>query len=102
MTLYNLNYGVGDGTQETPTVTPSETPLETSTDNRIYVLNETGRRILEYCIVPRSSKEIMEHLGLKDKKNLIAQIRKLIGQGRIARTVPDNPNNRNQRYFTIK
>ena len=37
VTLYNLNYGVGDGTQETPS--------ETSTDNRIYVLNETGRAV---------------------------------------------------------
>ena len=50
---------------DTPPDTPSVTPVVTYSD-----VNETGQRVLDYCTEPRNSREILEHLGLKDIKNL--------------------------------
>ena len=61
--------------------TPQETPQETDTNNWLHTLNDTGKQILKYCAEPRSSRDIMEHLDLKDRKNLQMQIRKLLNQG---------------------
>lgn len=92
---------LGDAPSDTPSVTPPDTPSVTPSE--LYRgVNETGRKILEYCIEPKGSREILEHLGLKDIKSLREQLKKLLDQGRIARTIPDKPNSRNQKYITIK
>ena len=80
-------------------VTPSVTPRVTL---RVDNLNVTGEKILTFCINPHSSHEIMEHLGLKDIKNIREHLKKLVEQGRLARTNPDKPNSSNQKYITIK
>ena len=49
----------------------------------------------------KSVKEILEYLGLKDRKNLMVHITHLLEQGRMARTIPDKPRSNNQRYITI-
>ncbi len=54
--------------------------------------------ILEYCREARSTQEILAHLGLKDRKNLMGYIQTLLEEGRIARTIPDKPTSRNQKY----
>ena len=87
---------LGDASQETPSVTPSVTPSDS-----LIGLSETGRRILQFCTEPKGSREIMEHLGLKDIKNIRDQLNRLLEQGRIARTIPDRPNSKNQKYITI-
>ena len=69
---------------------------------RVDNLNVTGEKILTFCINPHSSHEIMEHLGLKDIKNIREHLKKLVEQGRLARTIPDKPNSSNQKYITIK
>ena len=101
---------LGNKTKVTPSETHTETHIETHTEthtetsssSHLYALNDTMKRILEYCSSPRSGREILEHLGMKDKNNLMLQIKKLLDQGRLARTVPNNPKNRNQRYVTIR
>ncbi|MDO4808055.1 MAG: hypothetical protein Q4A07_12515, partial [Coriobacteriales bacterium] len=65
-------------------------------------LNATGRRIVEFCTEPKGSREIMEHLGLRDIKSVRNQLKKLLELGRIARTIPDKPNSRNQKYITVR
>ena len=86
----------------TPSVTPSDTPSVTpSVMPSDRSMNETGRKILEFCIEPRTSREILDHLGLKDIKSLREQLKKLLEQGRLARTIPDKPNSRNQKYIRI-
>ena len=86
---------------DTPSVAPSDAPSVTPSD--IYIgVNDTGKRILEFCEEPKGSREILEYLNLKDIKSLREQIKKLLDQGRLARTVPDKPNSRNQKYITIK
>jgi len=42
------------------------------------------------------------YLGLKDRKNLMVYIKKLLVQGRIAQTIPDKPTSSKQKYITIK
>ena len=46
--------------------------------------------------------EIAKYLGYKDKKTVRKYLNPLIEQGRIARTIPDKPNSRLQKYVTIR
>ena len=62
--------------------------------------NET--KILEFCIIPRSTLKIAEMLGLKEKKSARRHIQPLVEQGRLAMTLPDRPNSKNQKYITIR
>jgi len=61
-----------------------------------------SERILEFCIVPRGILEIVEMLGVKEKKTARKYITPLLNMGRLAMTVPDKPNSKNQKYITIR
>lgn len=55
--------------------------------------------ILEFCIEPKTLKEIVEYCGYKDIGNFREQyINPLIAQKKLQMMIPDQPNNRNQRY----
>ena len=55
--------------------------------------------ILNFCTVPRTAKEIMERLGISNQsKNRKIHIASLVEQGLLKMTIPDNPNDRNQKY----
>ncbi len=60
------------------------------------------QRILEYCAIPRSMKEIIDELGFKQRKSVSKYIRGLLEKGKIAMTLPDKPNSPNQKYIAIK
>jgi len=58
-------------------------------------------RILNYCIVPRPRSEILYRIGLINHfKNYKRHIEPLIKTGLLQMTNPENPSNRNQKYFT--
>jgi len=59
-------------------------------------------KILNFCITAKSMLEIANHLGIKDRKTVRRYLSPLIEQGRIARTIPDKPNSRLQKYMTIQ
>lgn len=59
-------------------------------------------RILEFCTTPRTILEIMEELGLKERKSARRHIKPLVEQGRLAMTLPNKPKSKNQKYITIK
>lgn len=59
-------------------------------------------KILLFCVEPKGILEIAGFLGYKDKKTVRKYLRPLIEQGRIARTIPDSPSSRFQKYITIK
>ena len=61
-----------------------------------------SERNLEFCIVPRGILEIVEMLGFKEKKTARKYITPLLNMGRLAMTVPDKPNSKNQKYITIR
>lgn len=60
------------------------------------------KRILEFCIIPRTIHEIMDILGLKERKSARRHIKPLVEQGRLAMTLPETPKSKNQKYITIK
>lgn len=82
---------------DTPQVTPQVIP-QVNAESDMTV----SEKILFFCEDARSTQEILTFLGLKDRKNLMIYIRTLVDAGRLARTIPDKPNSRNQKYITVK
>lgn len=61
--------------------------------------DDTQDRILKYCKIPRSKKEITMFLGYKDAKSMAKNhLKPLIQAGKLVMTIPDKPNSRNQKY----
>ena len=55
--------------------------------------------IVNFCTVPRTAQEIMEHIGITNQsKNRKRYITALVEQGLLKLTIPDNPKDRNQKY----
>ena len=58
---------------------------------------------MEFCVEPKSLLDILQHLGLKNRENLMdVYINPMIGAGVLEMTEPDNPTSRNQMYVTTK
>lgn len=58
-------------------------------------------KILEFCKEPRTTKEIMAYLGLKDRRNFyLKYMRPLLDSGKLQMTIPDKPNTKSQKYVT--
>ncbi len=81
-------------------MTPDE--LKMTSGNAKSRRKNSGNVILEFCEIPRNVFEIAELLGLKEKKSVRRHLKPLIEQGRLAMTIPDKPNSKNQKYITIK
>jgi len=59
-------------------------------------------KLLDFCIEPKSKKEIATFLGYKDLRNFtIRYLNPLIESGKIRRTVSSNPKDRNQKYIKV-
>lgn len=68
-----------------------------------WVTNRVQDQILLFCMdQARSITEIGHHLGYSEKKTTRKYLNPLLAEGLIARTVPDKPNSRNQRYITLR
>lgn len=64
-------------------------------------MSDRQKEVLRYCIFPRSSREIMDHIHVTyHNKNIAKYITSLIEAGFLERTQPDSPNAPNQKYFT--
>lgn len=57
---------------------------------------------LKMCEKPKSIIELANLLGYKDRRSVRKLLNPLLEIGRIAMTVPDKPNSKNQKYITIK
>lgn len=74
--------------QGTPQDAPQDAPQDTPQD-----------RIWAYCSEPKSKNEIMAFLGYRDVKSFTKRyLKPLIQTGRLAMTIPDKPNSKNQKY----
>ena len=83
---------------DTYSVSNLDTNLDTNSDGRL-LLSDRQKEVLRYCIFPRSSKEILEHIGvISHQKNRERFINTLVDAGLLDRTQPDSPNSPNQRY----
>lgn len=59
--------------------------------------------LLQFCAVPRSTKEMMQHLGLSHREHFRdALLLPLIASGQLTLTIPDKPSSPKQRYITVK
>jgi ATP-dependent DNA helicase RecG len=62
-------------------------------------LNNKQKDVVNYCTVPRSSKEILERVGVSyHSKNIERYINALVDAGYLEMTNPENPNASNQKY----
>lgn len=60
-------------------------------------------KILKYCEMPRSKKEIMRYVGLSHKVHFEKRyLYPLMKKGKIAMTIPDKPTSRNQKYVRVR
>lgn len=85
-----------------------QTPQDTRLDTRqvghqvstLFVQTENHENILKYCIYPKSAKEIMSHISLKDRESFYkVYLQPLLKSELLKMTVPDKPNSRNQKYY---
>ena len=74
--------------------------LDTDSDTSIRVkLNNKQKDVVNFCSVPRSSKEILERVGVSyHTKNIDKYINILVNAGYLEMTNPENPNASNQKY----
>jgi predicted HTH transcriptional regulator len=62
-------------------------------------LDGTQKNIIQFCSIPRSAREILEHIGYSYHPTHIAKfIKPLLKLGFIEMTEPDKPNSKNQKY----
>ena len=83
-------------------VTNLDTNLDTPLNKKLY-LSDKHKEVLAYCIIARSSREILEHIGVTNHtKNRDRFIKKLVDEGYLERTIPDVPNSPLQKYVAKK
>ena len=66
-------------------------------------LDGTQKNIIQFCSIPRSAREILEHIGYKYHPTHITKfIKPLLELGVIEMTEPDKPNSKNQKYRKVR
>ena len=62
-------------------------------------LEPIQKNVIQYCSVPRSAREILEHINYKYHPDAIAKmIKPLLSMGYLELTIPDKPNSPKQKY----
>ena len=57
--------------------------------------------MLEFCKEPKTTREIMSYLGLKDRKNFYLKYMKpLLTSEKLKMTIPDKATSKNQKYYS--
>ena len=70
---------------------------------KVIEINEKEKLILDFCKQPRSSREILDFIGISyHSKNIANYINYLIDAGYLYYTNPENMKYSNQKYFTIE
>ena len=81
--------------------TNSDTNSNTNSDTE--GLSDRQKAVLDYCMVPRSSREILAHINVTyQNKNIIKFIKSLVDAGFLERTIPESPNSPKQQYIARK
>ena len=71
---------------------------ESPNTNRPKLTNKQ-KDIINFCSIPRSSREILERVGVKyHNTNIKKYVTNLVDAGYLVRTIPDNPFDMNQKY----
>jgi predicted HTH transcriptional regulator len=65
-------------------------------------LEGVQKNIVQFCSIPRSAREILDHIGYAyNSTNIANQIKPLLELGFIEMTEPDKPNSKNQKYRKV-
>lgn len=84
--------------------TPITENSQTGAQNMEHItIDELKAKVLNYCKIPKSSKEIREYVGLSSKTYVADSIIKpLLKAGMLEYTNKRSINARNQKYITVK
>ena len=87
-----------DTNSDTNPDTNPDSNSDSSSDSNL-LLSDRQKEVLLYCIFPRTSREILEHINVTYQKwNIDKFINTLIDAGLLERTIPNTPNSPNQKY----
>ena len=66
-------------------------------------LSGVQKNVIQFCSIPRSSREILEHIGYAyNSTNIANQIKLLVQLGFLEMTEPEKPNSKNQKYRKVR
>ncbi len=75
-----------------------DTKAESPNTNRPK-LTSKQKDIINFCSIPRSSREILERVGVKyHNTNIKKYVTNLVDAGYLVRTIPESPYDKNQKY----
>lgn len=84
--------------QKSDTVSQKVTQSNDTVSQKVTQSNNQ-KITIEFCKTPKTTIEIMEHLNLKSKNNVLRRIiNPLLAQGVLIRTIPDKTNSSKQKY----
>ena len=95
-TLKNKNWGKEDASwAEKEQDRAQDRAQDTAQDGAQDKIKE----IIDFCELPRSKQEILEHLGFSSIRHFNERYMKnLLKSGQLVMTIPDKPNSKNQKY----
>ena len=66
-------------------------------------LSGVQKNVIQFCNIPRSAREILEHIGYAyNSTNIANQIKLLVQLGFLEMTEPEKPNSKNQKYRKVR
>ena len=66
-------------------------------------LPSVQKDIIQFCAIPRTAKEIMNHIGYyNNSKNMTTYVRPLLEMGYLEMTEPEKPQSKNQKYRKVR
>ena len=66
-------------------------------------LNGIQKNIIQFCSIPRSAREILDHIGyVYNSTNISNQIKPLLQMEFLEMTEPEKPNSKNQKYRKVR
>ena len=96
----NNQEGIQETNQESVQESVQESNQESNQEKiRKSALTKSQRDVVNYCSVPRTAQEILARLGLSNQSiNRKRHIQPLVDMGVLEMTIPEKPNDRNQKY----
>ena len=92
----NVQEGVQENVQENVQETNQEKPVKVS-------LTGSQKDIVNFCSVPRAAQEILDRIGVTNQTRTRKKyIQPLLDLGVLEMTIPENPNDRNQKYRKVR
>lgn len=85
------------------TIPRKEHHVNAPTSTKVHRVSKKQQDILNFCSIPRTAQEIMDRLGIQNQsRSRKRYIQTLIDAGQLERTIPENPNDPNQKYRRVR